>query len=181
MQTDLRTFLSILNPRKPIKNLDNHQYTIPDRVFNWITDFFERVNFYDTLLMAPYQKGLENQFAKTLGGPFYDVIYELPTGRIPDTYGYILAFPPLGKRHDILSIYRLKEGLIEGGVLISLTTSSWRTSLDPVETKFRDWITGIKAEVYDIPERELKDTGISVPVSLVVIAQEKLIDMVVVK
>lgn len=83
----------------------------------------------------------------------------------------IVMNPPFARQQDIDHIHKAFDVLKSGGVLVSVISIApfFRTNRKSVE--FRDWLSGVGAEVTDLPEGAFKASGTMVPAKIIKITK----------
>ena len=83
----------------------------------------------------------------------------------------IIMNPPFARQQDIDHIYKAFDILQYGGVLVSVISIApfFRTNRKSVE--FRDWLSGVGAEIMDLPEGAFKASGTMVPAKIIKITK----------
>lgn len=81
----------------------------------------------------------------------------------------IIANPPFAKNQDIDHIYKMFESLNEGGRIVTVASKHWQLSGNKKETRFREWLEEIEAEVYDLDAGVFKKSGTMVGTTVLVI------------
>jgi hypothetical protein len=85
-------------------------------------------------------------------------------------YDRIVANPPFSKNQDIDHIYKMaNESLKIGGTLVTIASRHWQISNNKKETDFRNWLTEINAEIYDIEAGKFKESGTSIATCMIII------------
>ena len=87
----------------------------------------------------------------------------------------IIANPPFSKNQDIDHIRKMYECLKSGGRLVSLSSQHWYTSTNRKETDFRQWLSEVKAEKYEIGPGAFKESGTMINITAIVINKPPII------
>ncbi|AMR34149.1 hypothetical protein A0256_23205 [Mucilaginibacter sp. PAMC 26640] len=85
-------------------------------------------------------------------------------------YDRIIANPPFSKNQDIDHIYKMANRSLKiGGKLVTIASKHWQLSNNKKEADFRNWLTEINAEVYNIQAGEFKESGTSIATCVIII------------
>jgi hypothetical protein len=74
-------------------------------------------------------------------------------------YDKIIANPPFAKNQDIDHILQMYKLLKKDGILVSIASKHWEISSNKKETKFREWLESVKAEILELEGGEFKESG----------------------
>lgn len=74
----------------------------------------------------------------------------------------IVANPPFSKNQDIDHIRKMYAVLMDGGVMVSVASKHWQTSLNTKEREFRNWLVTVGAEIIDVPAETFKESGTNI-------------------
>ncbi len=84
-------------------------------------------------------------------------------------YDRVIANPPFSKNQDIEHIYKMYDCLKLGGRLVSIASKHWQLSNNKTETKFREWLGLVKADIHEVKAGEFKESGTSIATVIIVI------------
>lgn len=87
----------------------------------------------------------------------------------PDSFDRIIANPPFSKNQDIDHIRKMYECIKPGGRIVSLSSQHWHLSDNRKETEFREWLSEIKAQKYEIGPGAFKESGTMINTTAIVI------------
>lgn len=107
--------------------------------------------------------------AFNVGGDF------LTIHKAENLYDRIIANPPFSKNQDIDHIRKMYECLKPGGRLVSLASQHWHKSTNRKETEFREWLSEVKAEQYEIGPGAFKESGTMINTTAIVINKPPII------
>ena len=74
-------------------------------------------------------------------------------------YDRIVANPPFCKNQDIDHIYGMYNCLKEKGVLVSISSKHWQLSNNKKETKFKNWLSDVNADIFEVDGGTFKKSG----------------------
>lgn len=74
----------------------------------------------------------------------------------------IIANPPFTKNQDVDHILHMYKFLEPGGVLVSLSSTSWRQGTQKKQVAFREWLQSVDAEITEVPTGAFKESGTNV-------------------
>lgn len=77
-------------------------------------------------------------------------------------YDRIIANPPFSKNQDIDHIRKMYAVLKPKGVLVSVASKHWQTSSNRKETDFRNWLSEIGAEIFEVEAGAFKESGTNI-------------------
>ena len=129
----------------------------------------------DTNLMILHNKysELENVYRlRPLNDDFLEMDEEFvdfpgDTGKMK--YHKIIANPPFSKNQDIDHIYKMYDCLKEGGRIVTISSTHWKTSYNKKEVDFRGWLNEVEAKIEKIPSGTFKESGTMVESCIIII------------
>lgn len=89
-------------------------------------------------------------------------------------YSKIIANPPFSKNQDINHVRMMYEHLKKGGTLAAITSKHWELSEEKKCVDFREWISSVNGEVFDIPQGAFKSSGTSIETRAIIIRKNVL-------
>jgi len=81
---------------------------------------------------------------------------------LKDWYDVVIANPPFTNNQDIDHIAKMWQVVKPGGVIVTLTSTSWAIGSQKKQLQFKEWLNDINAEQYDIEEGAFKESGTNV-------------------
>lgn len=84
-------------------------------------------------------------------------------------YDRIIANPPFSKNQDIDHIYAMFSLLRAGGRLVTIASTHWRHSKNKKETKFREFLANMDAEITEVEAGEFQESETNVATVIIVI------------
>jgi phospholipid N-methyltransferase len=85
----------------------------------------------------------------------------------------IIANPPFTKNQDIEHFMKMYECLNENGILVCITSTSWKRGSQKKQLAFKEFLENNNAEIIEIKEGEFKESGTSVATLIVKIAKSE--------
>lgn len=85
------------------------------------------------------------------------------------TYDKIIANPPFSKNSDIEHIIHMYQMLKSGGRLVSVSSRHWKNSNNKKESKFREWIDEVGAEVIEVDAGAFKSSGTNISTYIIIV------------
>ncbi len=84
------------------------------------------------------------------------------------TYDKIIANPPFSKNQDIDHIRKMYSLLTaNGGVLVSMASTHWQFATGKKEVEFKEWLTEVNAEIFELEIGEFKESGTNIPTNII--------------
>lgn len=102
--------------------------------------------------------------ANLLGNDFFDC-------DLKDTYDLVIANPPFTKNQDIDHIAKMWDVVKPGGVILTLTSPSWKIGTQKKQVQFREWLYELSADIQEIDEGAFKESGTSIRTMLIKIVK----------
>jgi len=84
-------------------------------------------------------------------------------------YDRVVANPPFSKNQDIDHIRHMYDLLKSGGRLVSVASKHWTFSNNKKETKFREWLEEIDAEIQEVESGVFKKSGTNISTCIIII------------
>lgn len=84
-------------------------------------------------------------------------------------YDRIIANPPFSKNQDIDHIRKMYAVLADGGVMVTISSTSWTFGSQKKQVQFREWLNEIGAYQEELPADTFKESGTNVKTMLLVI------------
>lgn len=84
-------------------------------------------------------------------------------------YDKIIANPPFSKNQDIDHIMHMYDLLKSGGRLVSVASRHWKLSSNNKESKFREWIKEVGADIIDVDAGVFKSSGTQIATCIIVV------------
>tara|TARA_Y100000034_G_scaffold29728_2_gene36233 strand:+ start:6631 stop:7383 length:753 start_codon:yes stop_codon:yes gene_type:complete len=81
----------------------------------------------------------------------------------------IIANPPFSKNQDIDHVRKMYSMLNDDGIIVSITSNSWRNGNQKKQKAFKEWLADIGAVVIDLEEGTFKESGTMVGANIVLI------------
>ena len=85
------------------------------------------------------------------------------------TYDKIIANPPFAKNQDVRHVRKMYDHLNPGGTVAAITSAHWEIASECECVDFRNWLSDLQAQIYDISEGEFKSSGTGIRTKAVVI------------
>jgi len=85
----------------------------------------------------------------------------------------IIANPPFTKNQDIEHFMKMYECLNENGILVCITSTSWKRGSQKKQLAFKEFLENNNAEIIEVEEGVFKESGTSVATLIVKIAKSK--------
>jgi hypothetical protein len=82
-------------------------------------------------------------------------------------YDRIIANPPFTKNQDIDHIRLMYDLLAPGGIIVTLSSISWKFGSQKKQVQFREWLYEVDAHIEEIPENTFKESGTSIKTMLI--------------
>lgn len=77
-------------------------------------------------------------------------------------YSKIIANPPFAGNQDIRHVKLMYDCLAQGGTLISITSKHWLFAEEKICKDFRDWLTYVNGQRFEIADGEFKESGTTI-------------------
>lgn len=84
-------------------------------------------------------------------------------------YKRIVANPPFTKNQDVDHVSHMYKFLNEGGLLVSIMSTSWVHGSQKKQIAFREWLGSVDSYTEEIPQGSFKESGTNISTMLVVI------------
>ncbi|URC15254.1 methylase [Paraglaciecola Antarctic GD virus 1] len=111
-----------------------------------------------------------NKVLRKLGYPVWECDFlTLREHEIGFKFDRIIANPPFTNNQDIDHITHMYSLLDDSGILVSISSNSWRTGLQKKQVAFRDWLNTQDRLVLDLPAGTFKESGTNVDANIIVI------------
>lgn len=88
------------------------------------------------------------------------------------TYDCIIANPPFSKNQDIDHIYKMYTVLSANGRIVTMCSKHFMISSNKKETKFKNWLIEVGAEVHEVEAGEFKESGTNIATVILVIKKQ---------
>lgn len=116
-------------------------------------------------LMPENCKALESQGYLVINEDFLT----LTTETLGGYFDKIVANPPFTNNQDIDHIMHMGSMLSQGGILVSVSSNSWRSGSMKKQIAFRDWLASKEHKIVELAAGEFKESGTSIATNIVVI------------
>jgi predicted RNA methylase len=85
------------------------------------------------------------------------------------TFNKVVANPPFTNNQDIDHIKHMQSLMAESGILVSISSNSWRTGTQKKQVAFREWLDTFDYNIYELPSGTFKESGTMVATNILVI------------
>ena len=89
-------------------------------------------------------------------------------------YDFIIANPPFSKKQDIDHIIKMYEVCKPGGIIVTLSSPSWRMGSQKKQEDFKMWLTILGASITEIEAGEFKESGTNIATLMICIRKQKI-------
>jgi hypothetical protein len=103
---------------------------------------------------------LSKDFPKAIHGDFLKL-------DIKRNYDLIIAAPPFKGNVDLEHIMKMYDLLNDTGEIISLTSPYWLTNNEPLQIKFREWLSNKPHKIQMLPDMSFSERGKTVPTAII--------------
>jgi type I restriction-modification system DNA methylase subunit len=86
---------------------------------------------------------------------------------ITKKYDFIIAAPPFKGNTDLEHIMKMYDLLEDYGEIMSLTTPYWFTNNEPLQVKFREWLSDKPHKTKILPDMAFSERGKTVPTAII--------------
>lgn len=106
---------------------------------------------------------------------YYNMLGEDFLHHVPEpVYSHIIANPPFTKGQDVLHLQHMYSCLAPNGILVCLTSTSWKTTAQAKYINFKKWLSNLEDyEERVLPEDSFKESGTSINVLELTIIKRK--------
>lgn len=94
-------------------------------------------------------------------------------GRVNNKYDYIIANPPFTKNQDIDHVLCMYKACKPGGIIVTLTSTSWQRGSQKKQEAFKEWLTYLGAGITEIPAGAFAESGTNVETLMITIRKRK--------
>lgn len=84
-------------------------------------------------------------------------------------YNVIIANPPFSKNQDIDHIRKMYSVLANNGRIVTVASNHWQNSTNKKEVEFKQWLTGLGADIIPVDAGEFKESGTNIATCIIVI------------
>lgn len=88
-------------------------------------------------------------------------------------YDRIIANPPFTKNQDIDHIRKMWDYLINGGRLVTVSSTHWKHSNNKKEKEFKEWLISMSAKVIDLNSGTFKQSGTLIESCIIIINKKR--------
>jgi len=78
----------------------------------------------------------------------------------------IIACPPFKGNTDVLHIEKMYSHLKKKGLLVTLTSPYWLTNNEPIQVKFREWLSDKEYSLHMLPDNTFMEKDRTVPTAM---------------
>lgn len=93
-------------------------------------------------------------------------------GRVKNKYDYIIANPPFTKNQDIDHIICMYEACKPGGIIVTLSSTSWQRGTQKKQEAFKEWLHYLGASITEIPAGAFAESGTTVATLMITIRKQ---------
>lgn len=90
-------------------------------------------------------------------------------GRINNKYDFIIANPPFTKNQDIDHIVCMYKACKPGGIIVTLSSTSWQRGSQKKQEAFKEWLHYLGADITEIPAGAFAESGTSIETLMITI------------